>query len=102
MVGHSIVGLAVLLLGRRLFWLFVGAVGFAVGLHAARAVFSEGPEWLVVVGALVLGVGGAILAIAFQWLAVGLGGSRPASRDAWPPRPRSASRVRGSGRLPSW
>jgi hypothetical protein len=68
-----VVGLAVLLLGRRLFWLFVGAAGFAVGLHVAPAVF-DGPEWLVVVAALVLGIVGAVLAIAFQWLAVGLGG----------------------------
>ena len=69
-----IVGLAVLLFGRRLFWLFVGAAGFAVGLHVARAVFTERPEWLVVAAALVLGFLGAVLAIAFQWLAVGLGG----------------------------
>ena len=69
-----VVGVAVLFFGRRLFWLFVGAVGFAVGLHVARAVFTEGPDWLVVVAALVLGVVGAVLAIAFQWLAVGLGG----------------------------
>jgi hypothetical protein len=68
-----IVGLAVLLFGRRLFWLFVGAVGFAVGLHVAQSVFA-GSEWLVVAAALVLGVIGAVLAILFQWLAVGLGG----------------------------
>ena len=69
-----IVGLAVLLCGRRLFWLFVGAAGFAVGLYAARAVFAEQPEWVVVTLALVLGVLGALLAIVFQWLAVGLAG----------------------------
>jgi hypothetical protein len=68
-----VVGIAVLLLGRRLFWLFVGAAGFAVGLHVAPTVFT-GPEWLVVVAALVLGIIGAVLAIVFQWLAVGLGG----------------------------
>ena len=68
-----LVGLAVLLFGRRLFWLFVGAAGFAVGLHVAPAVFN-GPEWLVVAAALVLGIVGAVLAILFQWLAVGLGG----------------------------
>jgi hypothetical protein len=67
------VGLAVLLFGRRLFWLFVGAAGFAVGLHLAPKVV-DGPEWLVVVAALVLGIGGAVLAVVFQWLAVGLGG----------------------------
>jgi hypothetical protein len=69
-----IVGLAVLLFGRRLFWLFVGAAGFAVGLHVAKAVFADWPEWLVVAAALVLGLLGAVLAIVFQWLAVGLGG----------------------------
>src|SRR5262245_15975252 len=68
-----LVGLAVLLFGRRLFWLFVGAAGFAVGLHLAPTVF-DGPEWLVVIAALILGILGAVLAIMFQWLAVGLGG----------------------------
>ncbi len=69
-----LVGLAVLLLGRRLFWLFVGAAGFLVGLHVARTMFAERPEWVVVALALVLGVLGAVLAILFQWLAVGLAG----------------------------
>jgi hypothetical protein len=68
-----LVGVAVLLFGRRLFWLFVGAAGFAVGLHTAPAVL-DGPEWLIVVAALVLGILGAVLAIFFQWLAVGLAG----------------------------
>ncbi len=68
-----LVGLAVLLLGRRLFWLFVGAAGFAVGLHVAPMVLN-GPEWLMVVAALVLGILGAVLAIFFQWLAIGLAG----------------------------
>jgi hypothetical protein len=69
-----VIGVAVLFFGRRLFWLFVGAAGFALGLHVGRAAFGDGPEWLVVVAALVVGVVGAVLAIAFQWLAVGLGG----------------------------
>jgi hypothetical protein len=69
-----LVGLAVLLLGRRLFWLFVGAAGFLVGLEVARTMFAEQPEWVVVALALVLGVLGAVLAILFQWLAVGLAG----------------------------
>jgi len=68
-----LVGLAVLLFGRRLFWLFVGAAGFAVGLHLAPMVLT-GPEWLIVVAALILGIIGAVLAIFFQWLAIGLAG----------------------------
>ena len=68
-----IVGLAVLLFGRRLFWLFVGAAGFLVGLHVAPTLF-HGPEWLMVVVALGLGIIGAVLAVVFQWLAVCLAG----------------------------
>jgi hypothetical protein len=69
-----VVGLAVLLFGRRLFWLFVGAAGFAVGLHLAPAALPDSPEWLIVLAALVLGIVGAVLAILLQWLAAGLGG----------------------------
>jgi len=69
-----LVGLGVLLFGRRLFWLFVGAAGFAVGLHVAPAALAGRPEWVVVAAALLLGIVGAVLAIVFQWLAVGLGG----------------------------
>jgi hypothetical protein len=68
-----VVGLAVLLFGRRLFWLFVGAAGFFVGLHVAPTLF-HGPEWLMIVVALGLGVIGAVLAVVFQWLAVGIAG----------------------------
>ena len=68
-----LVGLAVLLFGRRLFWLFVGAAGFFVGLHVAPTLV-HGPEWLMVVVAMGLGIIGAVLAVVFQWLAVGLAG----------------------------
>jgi hypothetical protein len=84
-----IVGLAVLLFGRRLFWLFVGATGFAVGLHGARVAGAGQPEWVIVVAALVLGLIGALLALLFQWLAIGVGGflggaaAALALADAW-------------------
>lgn len=69
-----IVGLAVLLLGRRLFWLFVGAVGFLAGLQWARPALGDQPEWVIVVAALALGVVGALLALLLQWVAIGIGG----------------------------
>jgi hypothetical protein len=68
-----LVGLAVLLFGRRLFWLFVAAAGFFIGLHLAPTVL-KGPEWLVVMAAVALGLLGALLAVTFQWLAVGVAG----------------------------
>ena len=89
-----VVGLAVLLLGRRLFWLFVGAAGFAVGFTVAPAALPNSPEWLIVLAALVLGILGAVLAILLQWLAVGLGGFAPGSTAASPRRrPRISTAV---------
>jgi hypothetical protein len=68
------VGLAVLLAGRHLFWLFVGATGFAVGLRWAATALAGQSEWVVIGVALALGVAGALLAIVFQWLAVAVAG----------------------------
>ena len=69
-----LVGLAVLFFGRRLFWLFIGAVGFAVGLNVGTRVFAGQPEWLIVLGALGVGIVGAWLATVVEMVAVGVGG----------------------------
>ena len=68
------VGLAVLLFGRRLVWLFVAAAGFAVGLRWATAAFPGQPEWVAVLVALAAAVAGALLAISLQVLAIAVGG----------------------------
>jgi len=41
-----ILGTVLLALGRRLFWLFVGAVGFVAGLNLATHFFSDQPTWV--------------------------------------------------------
>lgn len=69
-----LIGLAVLLFGRQLFWLFVGATGFALGLHLAPLFLGRQPEWLIVVAALALGVLGALVAVLLEVVAIGLGG----------------------------
>jgi hypothetical protein len=69
-----IVGAAILLFGRKLFWLFVAALGFAVGIEIAAYFMREPPLWLTLVIALGLGVLGALLAIMLQKLAVGVAG----------------------------
>ena len=40
---NIIAGLAVLFFGRRLFWLFVGGVGFIVGFQIASEVLQGPP-----------------------------------------------------------
>ena len=69
-----VIGLAVLVAGRRLFWLFVGAVGFAVGLRLGAELPSGQPEWIAILVALGAGVAGALLAVFFQWVAIALAG----------------------------
>ncbi len=66
--------IGLLLFGRKLFWLFVGLIGFVWGIHVATRFFTGQPEWIVLAIALTAGVLGALLALFLQWLAVGLAG----------------------------
>lgn len=60
------VGLAVLFFGRRLFWLFVGCVGFIAGFEIANDALVGQPEWLILLIALGVGLLGAILSVFLQ------------------------------------
>lgn len=70
----SALGLALLFMGWRLLWLFVGVAGFAAGLQAAPMLFGMQPFSILWGVGLVCGVIGAMLALFFQKLAVVLGG----------------------------
>ena len=78
-----IVGAAILLFGRKLFWLFVAALGFAVGLEIAAYFMKEPPQWMTLVVALGCGVIGALLAILLQKLAIAVAGFIAGGRIAW-------------------
>lgn len=69
-----LVGGLLLVLGRKLFWLFVAASGFVAGIYVATRVLDVKPEWLVVAIGLGLGVIGAIAAILIQRIAIGIAG----------------------------
>jgi hypothetical protein len=69
-----IVGALLLLLGRKLFWLFVAALGFAVGIQATQYVIHDPPIWIALSAALVLGFAGALLALLLQKVAVAVAG----------------------------
>jgi hypothetical protein len=73
MIG-MIVGVAILFFGRKLFWLFVAALGFAVGIEIAAYFMRDPPLWMLLVIALGLGLLGALLAIMLQKLAIGVAG----------------------------
>lgn len=63
-----------MVLGRKLFWLFVAASGFAVGLTVATRLLHLQPEWVALLVGLGVGVLGALVAIFLQRLAVALAG----------------------------
>jgi hypothetical protein len=67
-------GVVLLTLGRKLFWLFVGAIGFEAGMFLTTRVMQRQPEWLVLVIALAVGIAGAVLAIILQNFAIGAAG----------------------------
>jgi hypothetical protein len=70
----ALVGVALLLFGRRLFWLFVAALGFAIGLQLAPYLSQDPPLWLSLLLSLGLGLLGALLAIMLQKVAIGIAG----------------------------
>ena len=69
-----LVGTVLLLFGRRLFWLFVGCIGFIVVFDMAGDLFPGQSQSLIFVIAIGMGLLGAIAAIFLQRLVVGVAG----------------------------
>lgn len=73
-VFEAVVGILLLTLGWRLFWMFVGVLGFVAGLQIAQSLWVQQPFWVLWAAGLVCGFFGAILALFLQNLAVAIGG----------------------------
>ena len=69
-----LVGAAILLLGRKLFWLFVAAIGFAVGAEIAPRIIRQPAPLVTLVIAVGLGFLGALLAVLLQKVAIAASG----------------------------
>lgn len=67
-------GLAILFFGRKLFWLYVGLVGILLGFELVKAYLPQQPLWVALIAGIVLGAILAILAIATQFIAIGVAG----------------------------
>jgi hypothetical protein len=72
--ANILVGAVVLLFGRKLFWLFVGGVGFIVGFEIAHDLLQNQPDWLILLVAFCIGVLGALASIFLQRLVVSIAG----------------------------
>ena len=69
-----ILGLIMLVFGRRIFWLFVAVVGFLVGMEFTNLLLVNQPLVVQILGGLAAGLIGALLAIFFQRIAFVLAG----------------------------
>jgi len=67
-------GLAFVLFGRRLFWLFVGGTGFVVALALASQTLVALPTAEIVLISLGAGLLGALLAVLVQKVAIAVAG----------------------------
>ena len=71
---NILIGLVLILAGRKLFWLFVACVGFASGFHYAQQIWAIHSPIPVLVLAIALGALGAVIAIFFQKAAIVVAG----------------------------
>lgn len=72
--GLAAAGLALLLFGRKLFWLLVAVAGGLAAFVLVTRWLHMDPGWPSWVVSIVAGLGGALLAVALQRLAVGFVG----------------------------
>jgi hypothetical protein len=70
---NILLGVGLLVAGRRLFWLFVAAAGFVVGVQLTLRTWN-GPEWLAIVVGIIVGILFALLAIFVRWIAIWVAG----------------------------
>ncbi|HEU0208354.1 MAG TPA: DUF4203 domain-containing protein [Candidatus Udaeobacter sp.] len=65
-----LMGIVILFLGRKLFWLCVAAVGFAIGVEIVPQLVHDPSSLLALIVALVFGLLGALLALFLQKVAI--------------------------------
>lgn len=73
-IYYLLAGLILLILGRKLFWLFSGLVGFLLGLNLTQQFFPALSQTALVLIALGMGMLGALLAVMLQKIAIGIMG----------------------------
>lgn len=74
MTIRIIIGAALLTLRRKLFWLFVGGIGFIAGITLASRFMGQQSEQMVLLIGIVGGLVGAGLAVLLQKMAVAVSG----------------------------
>lgn len=70
LIINIILGLPLLIWGRKLFWLFVGTAGYILGFWLSQRYLNINIEWMQVLIGVALGLVGILLAIFVQKFAV--------------------------------
>ena len=68
----TMIGFAVLVIGRHLFWVFISGLGFTLGLLYGEQYLSGQPEWVILLFSAGIALLGALLAYTLQRLAAGV------------------------------
>jgi hypothetical protein len=74
LVIRLVLGTIMLTMGSRLYWLFLGIVGFMLGFDMAGQAMAGRPHSVVLFAALLAGVAGAFVAVFLQRIAIVAGG----------------------------
>ena len=69
-----LLGVVLLAFGRKLFWVFVGAVGFVAGIRFAEHFHLNVPDDTVIMYSIIFGVVCAVMAVAIRKVAVAAAG----------------------------
>ena len=69
-----IVGIAVLVMGRQIFWVFIAGLGFILGLLFSSQFYDAQFGWQTLVISAGIAIVGALLAFTVQRLAAGIAG----------------------------
>jgi hypothetical protein len=69
-----VLGIILLLFGRRAFWLFVAVAGFIAGITFVTQFMSGQPELVLLLIAIIAGIIGAFLGIVLEWVAILIAG----------------------------
>lgn len=69
-----ILGFMLLFFGQKMFWLFVGLIGFLAGFGVAEYYFVGQPDWVIILAGVFSGFLGVVLATYLERIAVSLVG----------------------------
>jgi hypothetical protein len=73
-VLQAVFGLAMLGFGRRLYWLFIAGIGFALGFSLAARILTSSSIWILLAVGLLAGTLAALAAVLMNRLVISLAG----------------------------